>query len=170
MEKAKPWMEPRSRQTSVPANDSGSWDRQGVPGEGLPSQRCHRWQVCRSRSSLPTLPALKKPLECEPRKQTGSWPEQGPLADNCGPLVSVLGWAATPGAPWQRWQQRWHSGHSPESCPPLTVRWEGAVPQAPLEAASNHRPNNGRKIAVWERGREPVGIFQGKGCCAFVVK
>lgn len=83
-------MEPGSRQTPVPANESGGWDS---PGEGLLSQRCHRWQVCRSHSSLPTLPAIKKPLECEPRKQTGSWPEQGPLADNCGPLVSFLGWA-----------------------------------------------------------------------------
>lgn len=45
--------------------------------EGLLSQRCCRWQVCTSHSSLPTLPAMKKPLECEPRKQTGSRPEQG---------------------------------------------------------------------------------------------
>lgn len=77
VEKAKPWMEPGCRQTPVSANESGGWDRMGVPGGGLLSQRCCRWQVCISHSSLPTLPAMKKPLECEPRKQTGSRPEQG---------------------------------------------------------------------------------------------
>lgn len=116
-------------------------------------------------SLLPSnTPRYEKALECEPRKQTGSRPEQGPLADNCGPFVSFLEWA-----PLQ--PRLGHLGRGGSSggtlgtlrraAHPSPLGWEGAVPRVLLEAASNHCPNNGKKIAVWERGWRPSGDFPG---------
>lgn len=123
-------------------------------------------------SRLPSnTPCYEKALECEPRKQTGSRPEQGPLADNCRPFVSFLEWA--PLQPRLGHLGRGGSSGGTLGTPrraahPSPLGWEGAIPQVLLEAASNHCLNNGEKSLFGKEGGEPVRIFQGKWGCACV--
>lgn len=137
-----------------------------LPGRGLLSQCCCRWKVCRSHSSLQTLLAMKKPLECEPRKQTGQ--SRGRWLITAGPLCpfwdghhsshawGILAKVAAAVACWARPGEL----PTPHLCagkePFLRCCWK----QPQITALIME------KITVWERGQGTSGDFPGEvGLC-----